>query len=150
MDRALELVPETGDRGLLERARLGLIVGLIALAACHHGDDRPAFGVPGEDGPRIVVEVLNTTGRVGLARTGTRVLRRAGIDVVNYGNASDPDRADSTRILVRRGDRGAGERVRRALKTGTVLLQPDSSRLVDVSVLLGADFAARAPVELHP
>ena len=145
-------MPETGNGGILERARFGLIVGLAALAACHRGDERPAFEVPGEDGPRIVVEVLNTTGRSGLARTGTRVLRRAGIDVVSYGNASsEGDRAvDSTRILVRRGDRGAGERVRRALKVGTVAVQPDSTRLVDVSVLLGADFAARAPVELHP
>ena len=145
-------MPETGNGGLLERARLGLIVGLTALAACHHRDDRPAFDVPGEDGPRVVVEVLNTTGRGGLARTGTRVLRRAGIDVVSYGNAaSEGDRgSDSTRILVRRGDREAGERVRRALKVGTVALRPDSTRLVDVSVLLGADFAARAPVELHP
>jgi len=78
-------------------------------------------------------------------------LRRAGIDVVSYGNAtSQAERADSTRILVRRGDRAAGERVRRALMVGTVLLRPDTTRLVDVSVLLGADFAARAPVELHP
>jgi hypothetical protein len=149
------VVPEAGNGGFLERARLVLIVGLTALAAlaaCHHGDDRPAFDVPGEDGPRIVVEVLNTTGKGGLARTGTRVLRRAGIDVVSYGNAaSESDRgSDSTRILVRRGDREAGERVRRALKVGSVAVQSDSTRLVDVSVLLGADFAARAPVELHP
>lgn len=128
-----------------------MIIGLTVLAACHRGDDQPAFGVPGEDGPRIVVEVLNTTGRIGLARTGTRVLRQAGIDVVSYGNAAfPPDRSDSTRIFVRRGDGGIGERVRRALKVGTVVVEPDSTRLVDVSVLLGADFAARAPVELHP
>ena len=143
---------ETRDGGLLERARLGLIVGLAVLAACRHGDDRPAFEVPGAGGARLVVEVLNTTGTSGLARTGTRVLRRAGIDVVSYGNAEAlGDRgADSTRILVRRGDRGAGERVRRALQVGTVSVQLDSTRLVDVSVLLGADFIARAPVELHP
>lgn len=145
-------MPETRDGGLLERARLSLILGVTVLAACHRGDDQPAFGVPGEDGPGLVVEVLNTTGKIGLARTGTRVLRRAGIDVVSYGNAASAgDRgADSTRILVRRGERGAGERVRRALKVGTVVMEPDSTRLVDVSVLLGADFAARAPVELHP
>lgn len=145
-------MPEAGNGGVLERTRLGLIVGLTALAACHHGDDRPAFDVPGEDGPRIVVEVLNTTGKSGLARVGTRVLRRAGIDVVSYGNAaSEGDRgSDSTRILVRRGDREAGERVRRALRVGSVVMRPDSTRLVDVSVLLGGDFAARAPLDLHP
>jgi hypothetical protein len=131
---------------------LTALAALAALAACHHGDDRPAFDVPGEDGPRIVVEVLNTTGKSGLARVGTRALRRAGIDVVSYGNAvSEGDRgSDSTRILVRRGDREAGERVRRALKVGSVVMRPDSTRLVDVSVLLGGDFAARAPLDLHP
>ncbi|HSD32822.1 MAG TPA: LytR C-terminal domain-containing protein [Gemmatimonadales bacterium] len=107
--------------------------------------------MPGGEGQRIVVEVLNVTRRSGLARTGTRVLRQAGIDVVGYGNAVPlPARSDSTRILVRRGDRAAGERVRRALQVGTVVMQPDSTRLVDVSVLLGADFAARAPFDFHP
>jgi LytR cell envelope-related transcriptional attenuator len=128
-----------------------LIIALLALTACRRGQDRSAFSVPGEDGSRTVVEVLNATGRGGLARIATRVLRRAGIDVVSYGNAdADAGRGDSTRILVRRGDRAAGERVRRALLVGTVLVRPDSTRLVDVSVLLGADFAARAPLELHP
>lgn len=107
--------------------------------------------MPGQGGRRIVVEVLNTTSRAGLARTGTRVLRQAGIDVVGYGTAvPNPGHSDTTRILVRRGDRAAGERVRRALQVGTVVMQPDSTRLVDVSVLLGADFAARAPLDFHP
>lgn len=142
---------ETGNGGLLERTRLGLIVGLLLCAACGRDDARPAFAVPGLEGPRTVVEVLNITRRGGLARTGTRVLRQAGIDVVSYGNAVPiPERSDSTRILVRRGDRAAGERVRRALQVGTVVMRPDSTRLVDVSVLLGADFAARAPLDLHP
>lgn len=142
---------ETGNGGILERARLGLIVGLLLSTACGRDDARPAFPVPGGEGRRIVVEVLNITRRLGLARTGTRVLRQAGIDVVGYGNAVPlPARSDSTRILVRRGDRAAGERVRRALQVGTVVMQPDSTRLVDVSVLLGADFAARAPFDFHP
>ena len=142
---------ETGNGGLLERTRLGLIVGLLLCSACGHDDARPAFAVPGEEGRRTVVEVLNITRRLGLARTGTRVLRQAGIDVVSYGNAVPiPERSDSTRILVRRGDRAAGERVRRALQVGTVVMRPDSTRLVDVSVLLGADFAARAPLDFHP
>jgi LytR cell envelope-related transcriptional attenuator len=142
---------ETGNGGFLERPRLGLILGLLLTPACGHDDARPAFAVPGQGGQRIVVEVLNITRRGGLARTGTRVLRQAGIDVVGYGNAVPiPERSDSTRILVRRGDRAAGERVRRALQVGTIVMQPDSTRLVDVSVLLGADFAARAPLDFHP
>lgn len=144
-------MPETGNGGLLERTRLGLIVGLLLCAACGRDEARPAFAVPGQEGPRIIVEVLNITRRSGLARTGTLVLRRAGIDVVGYGNAAPaPERSDSTRILVRRGDHAAGDRVRRALQVGTVVMQPDSTRLVDVSVLLGADFAARARFDFHP
>lgn len=99
----------------------------------------------------MTVEVLNASGKSGLARTGTRVLRSSGIDVVNYFTApGDVGTLDSTRILVRRGSSSAGEVVRKALKLGKVVMQPDSTRLVDVSVLLGADFAARAPIELHP
>jgi LytR cell envelope-related transcriptional attenuator len=107
--------------------------------------------VPGEDGAPLEVEVLNASGLDGLARTGTRVLRAGGIDVVNYGTAaSDVGRLDSTRILVRRGAVASGDRVRRVLNAGRVVLQPDSTRLVDVSVFLGRDFAARTPPELHP
>jgi hypothetical protein len=86
---------------------------------------------------------------------GTRVLRRAGIDVVYFGNASGPDTGlDSTRILVRRGSAELGERVRSALGSGRVQVDHDSSRLLDVSVLLGADFAAAPPrsssFDFHP
>lgn len=110
-----------------------------------------AFAIPGDTGPALTVEVINTTGKSGLARVGTRVLRSAGIDVVNYFSAPSDDRGlDSTRILVRRGNAATGERVRSILKVGRVVVQPDSSRLVDVSVQLGADFAARAPVDFHP
>ena len=147
------MVVAAGDGGVLELARRGLITALLGLAACGQGDDRPAFAVPGADGRRIVVEVLNATGRAGLARTATRVLRQEGIDVVFYGNATapaEPGAGDTTRILVRRGDRAAGERVRRALRVGTVAVRVDTTRLVDVSVLLGTDFAARAPLDFHP
>jgi hypothetical protein len=134
--------------GVLERARLALIA-LLGLTACDRGPARRAYAVPGEDGDRVTVEVLNATGRTGLARTATRVLRQAGIDVVYFGNApSETGELDSTRILVRRGDAGAGERVRRALGTGVVTVARDSARLLHVSVLLGTDFAPR--LEFHP
>ncbi|HET9708656.1 MAG TPA: LytR C-terminal domain-containing protein [Gemmatimonadales bacterium] len=93
--------------------------------------------------------MINTTGKSGLARSGTRLLRSAGIDVVNYFASNDRP-LDSTRILVRRGTAATGERVRAVLKVGRVMVQPDSTRLVDVSVQLGADFATRAPLDFHP
>lgn len=97
----------------------------------------------------MTVEVLNASGTPGLARAGTRMLRRAGIDVVYFGNApAGAGTLDSTRILVRRGEAVLGERVRRALGAGRVALEPDSARLLDASVLLGTDFRPR--LEFHP
>lgn len=134
------------------RARGAIALTALALAAVAcRGDGRGAhaFPIPGERGPRVAVEVLNASGRAGLARTGTRVLRRAGIDVVHFGNApGGAPSLDSTRILLRRGDIGAAQRVRDALGVGTIVPAADPELLLDVSVLLGADFIP--PRELHP
>jgi hypothetical protein len=87
------------------------------------------------------VEVLNGTRRAGVARAATRMLRRRGLDVVFYGNA---DRAtDSTQVIVRRGDPGRAQEVRQALGAGRVVVEPDSLRRVDISVILGPDFRPR-------
>jgi hypothetical protein len=80
---------------------------------------------------------------------GTRLLRRAGVDVVSFGNAGAAlGTLDSTQVVVRRGGPAVGERVRKALGLGRVVVALDSSRLLDASVLLGADFAPR--LEFHP
>lgn len=129
-----------------------LIACTAALVACRgeRGAANDSLPVPGETGTRLTVEVLNASGTPGLARIGTRVLRRAGIDVLTFGNAPEPlGRLDSTRILVRRGGGDVGKRVRAALGVGRVVLQPDSTRLLDASVLLGADFAPTR-LEFHP
>lgn len=84
------------------------------------------------------MEVLNGTTRSGVARAATRMLRRRGIDVVYFGNAEDA--VDSTRVIVRRGDPDQGRQVRLALGTGRVVVEPDTLRRVDVSVVLGEDF----------
>jgi hypothetical protein len=84
-----------------------------------------------------------------MARIGTRVLRDAGIDVLSFGNSGDGKTPlDTTQILVRRGPASVGERIRRALKVGKVVMDPDTTLLLDASVLLGADFSPRLP--LHP
>ena len=129
-----------------------LVLLLIVLSACG-GSGTQARPIPGDKGPAITVEVLNASGKAGEARVGTRVLREAGIDVVYFGNASQSG-LDSTRIIVRRGTRQVGDRVRAALGQGRVEVELDSSKLLDVSVLLGADFAAAAAVrsslDFHP
>jgi hypothetical protein len=123
----------------------------VALTACR-GDRirRDSLPVPGDVGPRITVEVLNASGKPGLARVGTRVLRRAGIDVVSIGNAAEgAGTLDSTRIVVRRGGNDVGKRVRAALGVGRVEIRPDSTRLLDASVLLGSDFVPTG-LKFHP
>ena len=137
----------------MELARRFLIPCALALAGCRGertGTGGGALPVPGETGARVTVEVLNASGKPGLARVGTRLLRRAGIDVLSFGNAPEADgRLDSTRIVVRRGGSAVGKRIRAALGIGRVVVQPDSARLLDASVLLGADFAPTR-LEFHP
>lgn len=112
-------------------------LGVSARAAGQQtGAARP---VPGET-DRVVVEVLNASPAVGLARAATRRLRDAGLDVVYYGSDTT-EGLDSTEVLLRRGEARSAERVARALGTGRIRAAPDDSRLVDVSVRLGRDFA---------
>jgi LytR cell envelope-related transcriptional attenuator len=96
-----------------------------------------AYPIPSPEG-RITVEVLNGTKRAGVARAATRMLRRRGLDVVFYGNADTA--VDSTRVVVRRGDSAAGREVRHAMGAGRVVVERDTFRRVDVSVILGPDF----------
>ena len=117
------------------------------LLGCRGTERRTAFGIPGDRGTRLQVEVLNASARDGLARIGVRVLRRAGVDVVYFGTAPG-EPLDSTRIVVRRGSIAVGERVRRALGIGKVVVQRDSTLLLDASVLLGRDFVP--PADFHP
>lgn len=131
-------------------AILGVLVAFTAVAFLIRAGSRATAGdhlypIPdGED--RIEVEVLNATGRQGIARVGTRTLRRRGVDVVFFGNADTT--ADSTRLLLRRGSREVAEEVQEILGMGKIESSPDSSRRVDVTVILGKDW--KAPEELHP
>ena len=96
------------------------MAGGAALLGRHRSAERVpghAYAVPaGED--RIIVEVLNGSGRLGMARTAARLLRREGIDVVYLGNADAT--GDSTTLFVRRGPRARGDQVRAALRAGRV------------------------------
>jgi len=122
------------------------VAAAVAVGVRRARAPRPAAAgpvvVPG-DGPggRVEVEVLNASGRVGLARAATRRLRQAGLDVVFFGSDTTQG-LDSTQVLVRRGPGDAARRVEAALGAGAVRAAPDSGRLVDVTVRLGRDFAA--------
>jgi hypothetical protein len=117
----------------------------------------PAAGVEEAGGPRvdrsrIRVEVRNGSGIEGAAGRMTEFLREQGFDVVDFGNA---DRFDHARTFVI--DRGGGAVEAREVATALqgVPIQsgapPDSSRYLDVTVVVGADLDAvltrRAPPE---
>jgi hypothetical protein len=135
---------------------------VAAAVACRGERARAtAFPIPGSDGARVTVEVLNASGKPGLAKSATRVLREAGIDVVTFGNAPQGlAPLDTTAIVLRRGAAAVGaaaaggagtavaRRIRAALGVGRVTVALDTTRLLDASVLLGADFAPS--LKFHP
>jgi len=95
------------------------------------------------DSVRIRVEVLNASGVRGLARRGTALFRDLGFDVVGSGNA--PARSDSNVVLVRSGRMDWGALAAEALGGARVEARPDSSRYLDLTILLGT--AWRPPPE---
>jgi hypothetical protein len=132
---------------------LSLIAGIMALIAVTgflRRIERPAktdqaFAIPPVQG-RLMVEVLNGTRRQGAARTATRMLRSHGVDVVFLGNADSA--AGLTRVIVRRGDPERARTVAAVLRAGKILVETDTLRRVDVSVILGEDFRPR--LNIHP
>jgi hypothetical protein len=132
-------LPVGARRGLIAGGLLLATISLVLLARSLRRDrvEGHAFDIPTGDN-RIVVEVLNGSGRSGLARLGARRLRRQGLDVVLFGNADST--VDSTRVILRRGEKVRAERVQDALGVGRIREARDSLRLVDVTVILGSDF----------
>lgn len=87
-------------------------------------------------GAHIRVEVLNASHVSGLARRATFHLRDEGFDVVESGNA--PSLRDSTLVIDRTGHSDWARLVAHAMGGATVVTRLDSSRYVDVSVLIGS------------
>lgn len=94
-------------------------------------------------GTRIRVEVLNTTTTRGVARRVTLYLRDAGFDVVRF--AGQGPALDSTLVLDRSAHPEWAALVSEALGGARVESRPDSSRYVDVTVLVGR--VVRTPPE---
>jgi hypothetical protein len=147
-------------RARLEGALLaaaGLAVGAFALSfalgvnlpggSAPAGDPiaarRAAAGAP-EPPPALArVEVLNRSGRPGLARLGTERLRAAGYDVVFFGNA--PASVPDTSVVIDRVGRPELARgAAAALGIARTTTQVDSSLHVDASVILGGEWQRAA------
>ena len=141
----------TRSRTLRRVAILGVLVLLLAGAFIVRAATTGRAPAPRAVAPdasttnveRIKVEVLNATDVRGLARRATMVLRDKGFDVLYMGSASE--RLDSTLVLDRSGNPARAQRVAEALGGARVESRPDTSRYLDVTVMLGR--AWRAPAE---
>jgi hypothetical protein len=99
----------------------------------------PAQGAPVRRvvpvGTRIRVEVLNTTTVRGQARRVTLYMRDAGFDVVKF--AGEGPARDSTTVLDRTGHPEWARMASEALGGAPVESRPDSTRYVDLTILVG-------------
>ena len=112
-----------------------LLAGLVVLTA------RPPAAVArvvAPSGVRIRVQVLNATQTRGLARRATVFLRDRGFDVVEVATAAQA--RDSTLVIDRSGHPEWAQLVARALGSTQVVSRSDSSRYLDVTVLVGGDW----------
>ena len=137
------------------RAVLALVGAAVALAVAgavlgwpgHLGRTARQAGGPADArapaGVRIRVEVLNATRTRGLARLAAMHLRDRGFDVVGVGTS--PEQRDSSLVLDRTGHPDWAALVARAIGGARVEARPDTSRYLDVTVLVGA--AWRPPAE---
>ena len=134
---AAVLVVASSAGALVMQARQGPTPLLAALADAPHA---PA-------GQRIRVQVLNTTKTRGLARRATRLLRDRGFDVVDIGTVSPT--IDTTIVLDLSGHPAWADAAAKVMAPARTRARTDSSRYLDVTVLIGSSW--RPPAEpLHP
>jgi hypothetical protein len=87
---------------------------------------------------RVKIEVLNASGERGVARRAMRYLRDRGFDVVSVGNAQR--QSDSSVVYDRSGHPAWASLASRALGGARVESRPDTSRYLDLTLVLGASF----------
>jgi hypothetical protein len=109
------------------------------------------FGIGTPDrapsGVRIRVQVLNATDTRGLAQRATDYLRDRGFDVVEIG--TNREKMDTTLVLDRSNHPDWASRVAAAMGGAKVLSRPDTSRYLDITVLIGTTW--RPPAQpFHP
>jgi hypothetical protein len=98
------------------------------------------------EGTRIKVEILNGTKTKGLARRATQYLRGRGFDVVGSGTNIE---LRATTVVYNRSSHPEWARLVARALNATAVNQPDSSRYLDVTVILGADWRP-PPLPFHP
>ena len=92
----------------------------------------------GPSNPRVRVQVLNATRTRGLARRAMLYLRDQGFDVVEVGTTSAI--RDTTLVLDRSRHPEWARNVATSLGAARVETRPDTSRYLDVTVLVGSSW----------
>lgn len=106
--------------------------------------DATRTGEPGS--PVIQVDVLNGCGIAGAASSATTYLRARGFDVVEVRNFKTFD-VETSMVVNRRGNADYARRVAYALGIArrNIVEQLNEDYFVDVSVVIGRDFASLKP-----
>jgi hypothetical protein len=132
--------------GLAVIVAVALIAGGFALQSRRPAPDAKPAVASNErapDGQRVRVQILNGTKTHGLARRATLYLRDRGFDVVETGTIATEH--DTTIVYDLSGHADWANRIARAFRPAKVVTRTDSSRYLDVAVLLGTTW--RAPSE---
>jgi hypothetical protein len=119
-------------------AAYGIVIGVRARGRGQRSVVPPPPEVRAPDSARVRVQVLNGTRVRGLARRATLLLRDRGFDVVETGTINDA--RDTTLVLDVSGHPDWANRVAKLFPPSRVQARPDSSRYLDVVVVLGASW----------
>lgn len=123
-------------------AGIAVVGAVIWLGMRRVGTEAPSAPKPraeamAPEGVRVRVQVVNASSVRGLARRATQVLRDHGFDVVEASTGTDAESLDSVLVLDRSGHPDWAQRVAAALGGARVQSRPDSSRYLDITVLVG-------------
>jgi LytR cell envelope-related transcriptional attenuator len=123
-----------------------VVVGASAIvrARSQRSPSTPAQAdIRAPDSARVRVQVLNGTKVHGLARRATLLLRDRGFDVVETGNVNEA--RDTTLVLDLSNHPEWASRVAKLFGTTRIEARRDSSRYLDIAVVLGSTW--RPPAE---
>ena len=101
----------------------------------------PVFGAP--DGEALRVEVLNGVGTPGIGQAVHRRLQGAGFRIVRTDNARSFDFGESQILVYDEARLPDARRLRDLLGVGTISVSRRPQSVVDLTVVVGADFAER-------
>lgn len=145
----------TGRAGHLLWGLTVAVLGMLALVLLYALVVRSFFPAPESTPPAdageptgaiIQVEVRNGCGEAGVAETLTRFLRQRGFDVVEVGNHTTFDVAE-THVIDRVGAPETARRVAEALGVAEAQIREDvrPQYFLDATIVIGKDYATLPP-----